>query len=174
MSDGGVKFFCFKNKKQALNAGLSAAIRHGRSRGSSVVAAAHSPVCQGSIQVTSWSETFLRRNRLDYSPEPFYLLSFYDVISYMWSLGPSIPGPGPPALPIWRAFNNSSHRSRLAAILELEAMQFLNTLKESNTPSSSGSMGSPVSRFRPTTLPSAYSSCRSATVFDVSLGGYVI
>lgn len=75
-----------------------------------------------------------------------------------------MPGPGPLALPICRAFNNSSHSSRLEAMLELDATQFLNTLKESNTPTSSGSIGSPVSRSSPTTSPSACSSRNAATV----------
>lgn len=43
-------------------------------------------------------------------------------------------------------------------------MQFLRTLKESKTPSSSGSIGSPVSKFNPTTWPSVCSSCSAATV----------
>lgn len=43
-------------------------------------------------------------------------------------------------------------------------MQFLRTLNESKTPSSSGSIGSPVSKFNPTTWPSACSSCSAATI----------
>src|SRR4051794_4162748 len=55
----------------------------------------------------------------------------------------SIPGPGPPCRPICLAFRSSSHRRRLDAIPELEATQFLRTRKESYTPSSTGSIGSP-------------------------------
>lgn len=90
-------------------------------------------------------------------------------ILYIWSLGPSIPGPGPPALPICRAFSSSSQRRRLEAMPELDAIMFLKTRKESYTPVSSGSIGSPVSRSRPTTSPSLTPSRRAATALYVSI-----
>ena len=75
----------------------------------------------------------------------------------------SIPGPGPPCLPICLALSISSHRRRFDAIPELDAIAFLSTRKESYTPSRTGSMGSPVFRSRPKMLPSVCWSWRVAT-----------
>lgn len=66
-------------------------------------------------------------------------------------------------LTICLAFSSSSHKSRFDAIPELDATQFLSTRKESYTPSCIGSIGSPVMRLSPTTLPSDCSSWSAAT-----------
>jgi hypothetical protein len=47
------------------------------------------------------------------------------------SIYSSIPGPGPPCLPICRALRSSSHKRRFDAMPELDAMQFRRTRKES-------------------------------------------
>jgi hypothetical protein len=87
-----------------------------------------------------------------------YFLS--DLDFFLYSIC-SPPGPG--ALPICLALSISSHSSRFDAIPAAEAIQLRSTRNESNTPSCVGSMGSPVVRLRPTTFPSACSSCRAAT-----------
>lgn len=84
---------------------------------------------------------------------PLYGVSF-EILIYI-ATGPTI----------CLAFNNSSQSSRFEAIPELDAIQFLSTRKESYTPSCIGSIGSPVIRLRPTTLPSACSSCSAATIW---------
>jgi hypothetical protein len=90
-----------------------------------------------------------------------------DIAASIYS---SIPGPGPPCLPICLAFNISSQSKRLDAMPELEAIAALITRKESYTPSSTGSIVLPVVRSRPTMLPSACSSWRSATIFRLISG----
>src|ERR1700761_8141549 len=62
------------------------------------------------------------------------------------------------------AFNISSHSSKFAPIAVLDAMLLRSTRNESYTPSCTGSIGSPVVRSKPTTFPSANSSCNFATV----------
>lgn len=54
--------------------------------------------------------------------------------------------------------------NRFEAMLDEEARVFLITRKESYIPSATGSIGSPVVRSIPTTLPSAYSSWRADTI----------
>jgi UDP-N-acetylenolpyruvoylglucosamine reductase len=71
---------------------------------------------------------------------------------------------------ICRALSISSHNKRFDAIPVLEAMQFLRTRKESNTPSWIGSIGSPVFRSNPTVFPSACSSWSAATTINLSAG----
>lgn len=61
------------------------------------------------------------------------------------------------------AFSSSSQRSRFEAMPALDEIQFRSTRKESYTPSWIGSIGSPVVRLSPTTLPSLCSSWSAAT-----------